>query len=403
MSLNSQPSGERLHIGIFGRANVGKSSLINALTNQDLAIVSEQAGTTTDPVRKSMELLPLGPIVLIDTPGLADETNLGDLRAKKTHEVLRQCDLAILVTDQAGALDPVEAGILNLAQPRIPVLIVRNKADLEAITADLTSTAGESDPLLISTRTGSGIDLLKTRIADLLKPVEHPRYLVQDLLSPGDLVVLVTPIDSSAPKGRLILPQQQVLRDVLDAEAIGICVQPNQLADLLLTLPRQPRLVITDSQAFAAVAAIVPREIPLLSFSVIFSRYKGDLDEQAKAALKIDELVDGDHILIAEACTHHRQCEDIGTVKLPRWLRDYSGRDLQFKTYSGGEFPEDLASYRLIIHCGACMLNASEMQYRLGYARNAGIPMTNFGTAIAYVNGILGRCLEGLTALTTRR
>ncbi len=403
MNQVNRSTGERLHIGIFGRTNVGKSALINALTGQDLAIVSERPGTTTDPVRKAMELLPLGPVVLIDTAGLADGTELGELRRKKTEEVLRRCDLAILVTDKATDLDEIENEILSEASSRMPVVVVRNKADLHTRTMEKEAgkkADGKVQELFVSAIEGRGLDELKQSIIDLLQSAGTQRYLVRDLISSGDLVILVTPIDGSAPKGRLILPQQQVLRDILDAGAMGLCVQPPELPALLEKVGITPRVVITDSQAFEEVAKMVPLSIPLLSFSMIFARFKGDLDRQSKAAAKIDELSDGDLILIAEGCTHHRQCEDIGTVKLPRWLRSYTGADLRFDTISGGEFPADLSSYKLIVHCGACMLNAAEMQYRLGYAAKAGIPVTNYGTAIAKVNGLLDRCLDSFAVLT---
>lgn len=405
MSLNSQPSGERLHIGIFGRTNVGKSSLMNALCSQELAIVSDLAGTTTDPVQKSMELLPLGPVVLIDTPGLDDETSLSTKRNERTAHALRRCDLAILLTDREIGLDPLEARWLEELQGRIPIMLVRSKADLRSSlpgeTVILPNDSRFRAEVWVSTFDPASIEHLKEQIAASLRTKDQTRYLVRDLLTKGDLVILVTPIDSSAPKGRLILPQQQILRDVLDAGGISLVLQPDELEDALKRLgpALTPRMVITDSQAFEEVAAVVPDNLPLLSFSILFARYKGDLDGQSKAALEIDELSDGDLVLIAEGCTHHRQCEDIGTVKLPNWLRTYTGHEPQFNFYSGGEFPKDLDSYRLVIHCGACMLNTTEMQFRLRHSKAAGVPMTNYGTAIAHINGILGRCLDGLAAL----
>lgn len=401
MSLNTTPSAERTHIGIFGRRNAGKSSLINALTGQSLAIVSEVKGTTTDPVLKAMELLPLGPVVMIDTPGLDDEGNLGTLRIQKAYQILNKTDIAILVIDGTSAPSPEDLDILSLIQKKgIPFLVVLNKADL--ISSSETTVKKAADILQVqpeklfwaSASSGSHIQELKEAIACLVPEEDQTRRIAADLVQPLDFVILVVPIDSAAPKGRLILPQQQTIRDLLEAGAISIVVRESELAKTLAKLDRRPDLVITDSQAFQEVASIVPNDIPLTSFSILFARYKGNLELLAAGAKTLDFLEDGDHILISEGCTHHRQCEDIGTVKLPRWIRTHTGKELSFDFTSGTEFPLNLQRYRLIIHCGGCTLNEREMKYRLKCAEDAGIPITNYGTAIAYMKGILARSLE---------
>ncbi len=401
MSLNTTPSAERTHIGIFGRRNAGKSSLINALTGQSLAIVSEVKGTTTDPVLKAMELLPLGPVVMIDTPGLDDEGDLGALRIQKAYQILNKTDIAILVIDGTATPSQADLDILSRIQKKeIPFLVVLNKEDL--ISSPETTVKKAADFLqvpaeklfLASASSGSHIQELKESIARLVPEEDQTRRIVADLVNPLDFVILVVPIDSAAPKGRLILPQQQTIRDLLETGAVSIVVRESELANTLAKLGRRPNLVITDSQAFQEVASIVPNDIPLTSFSILFARYKGNLELLATGAKTLDSLEDGDHILISEGCTHHRQCEDIGTVKLPRWIRTHTGKKLNFDFTSGTEFPLDLQRYRLIIHCGGCTLNEREMKYRLKCAEDAGVPLTNYGTAIAYMKGILARSLE---------
>ncbi len=391
---------DRQVIGIFGRPNVGKSSLLNALTGQDIAIVSPVSGTTTDPVIKHMELSPIGPVSFIDTAGIGDGTSLSDARDEKTREQLRRSDLVILVTDMESGLDPSELLFLGGIDREIPIILFRNNfnasksvslvQELPPPLEDLTSISG--NPL-----TMDGIDSLKEFIATKLK--SPTRRLIADLLEPGDLVILVTPIDAGAPKGRLILPQQQTIREILDAHAMAITVQTEELAFTLKQLKFKPKLIVTDSQVFKQVSAIVPKDIPLLSFSILFSRLKGDLKSQADAALKINELSANDLILIAEGCTHHRQCDDIGTVKLPRMLSQKTSHELRFDSTQGGQFPRELDPYKLILHCGACMLNTREMQNRLHLAANSGVAITNFGLAIAHMTGILERCLDGLATL----
>ncbi|HIW83815.1 MAG TPA: [FeFe] hydrogenase H-cluster maturation GTPase HydF [Candidatus Dorea gallistercoris] len=401
MSLNTTPSAERTHIGIFGRRNAGKSSLINALTGQSLAIVSEVKGTTTDPVLKAMELLPLGPVVMIDTPGLDDEGDLGALRIQKAYQILNKTDIAILVIDGTATPSQADLDILSRIQKKeIPFLVVLNKEDL--ISSPETTVKKAADFLqvpaeklfLASASSGSHIQELKESIARLVPEEDQTRRIVADLVNPLDFVILVVPIDSAAPKGRLILPQQQTIRDLLETGAVSIVVRESELANTLAKLGRRPNLVITDSQAFQEVASIVPNDIPLTSFSILFARYKGNLELLATGAKTLDSLEDGDHILISEGCTHHRQCEDIGTVKLPRWIRTHTGKKLNFDFTSGTEFPLDLQRYRLIIHCGGCTLNEREMKYRLKCAEDAGVPLTNYGTTIAYMKGILARSLE---------
>ena len=389
MSLNNTPASERIHIGIFGKRNAGKSSIINAITGQNLAIVSDVKGTTTDPVLKAMELLPLGPVVLIDTPGLDDEGELGALRIQKAYQMLNKTDVAILVVDGSVGMTKEDEEILaRIRAKEIPYLLVMNKCDL-ASEQQMVQEA-----IYVSAKDGKNIHELKELIAKKAKKEETERKIVADLLKPLDFVVLVVPIDASAPKGRLILPQQQTIRDILDAGAVAIVVKDTELEESLKKMAQPPALVITDSQAFAQVSKMVPKEIPLTSFSILFARYKGDLQTVASGAHAIDTLEDGDTILISEGCTHHRQCEDIGTVKLPRLIKKHTGKDVNFEFTSGTEFPMDLAKYKMIIHCGACMLNEREMKYRLKCAQDAGIPMTNYGIAIAHMTGILKRSIE---------
>ena len=388
MNLNETPSGERTHIGFFGARNAGKSSLVNAVTGQELAVVSDVKGTTTDPVRKAMELLPLGPVVIIDTPGFDDEGALGLERVKKTREILRTCDIAVLVVDASTGMTPTDRELLDLIRERdIPFLTVWNKTDLAAAQPVPEGTAAASS------LTGDGISELKERLARL-KPEREERPLAGDLVSPGELCVLVCPIDESAPKGRLILPQQQVIRDLMDHGAIPVVCRDTELDALLKKPGLDPALVITDSQAFRTVSAIVPDALPLTSFSILMARYKGFLDTAVKGISAAGTLQDGDRILLAEGCTHHRQCNDIGTVKIPRWLRQYTGKELQIDTCSGREFPEDLTPYRLVIHCGGCMLTENAVLARMNQAIRQGIPFTNYGIAIAFITGALERSLR---------
>lgn len=403
MSINETPSGERLHIGIFGRRNAGKSSLINAITGQDLAIVSDVKGTTTDPVKKAMELLPLGPVVLIDTPGLDDEGLLGQKRMEKALQALRQTDIVILTIPADAALDGLEKTLIQEAKKRgLPFFVVLNKTDLLADKKQIEEKEKEiaqalSIPLdvivAVSADKNEGIHALKEKLANgIPKEQEHP--LIRDLLSPGDLVVLVVPIDSAAPKGRLILPQQQVIRDSLEAGAVPVVTRDSELAQALSSLGKKPRLIVTDSQVFGAVAKIVPKDIPLTSFSILMARYKGDLEVQIAGAKAIETLQDGDTVLISEGCTHHRQCDDIGTVKMPRWIKEYTGKDLQFAFTSGGEFPKDLSPYAMVVHCGGCTLPLQEMRYRISYGAKQEVAITNYGVMIAYIHGILPRVTE---------
>lgn len=403
MSINETPSGERLHIGIFGRRNAGKSSLINAITGQDLAIVSDVKGTTTDPVKKAMELLPLGPVVLIDTPGLDDEGLLGQKRMEKALQALRQTDIVILTIPADAALDGLEKTLIQEAKKRgLPFFVVLNKTDLLADKKQIEEKEKEiaqalSIPLdvivAVSADKNEGIHALKEKLANgIPKEQEHP--LIRDLLSPGDLVVLVVPIDSAAPKGRLILPQQQVIRDSLEAGAVPVVTRDSELAQALSSLGKKPRLIVTDSQVFGAVAKIVPKDIPLTSFSILMARYKGDLEVQIAGAKAIETLQDGDMVLISEGCTHHRQCDDIGTVKMPRWIKEYTGKDLQFAFTSGGEFPKDLSPYAMVVHCGGCTLPLQEMRYRISYGAKQEVAITNYGVMIAYIHGILPRVTE---------
>ena len=389
MSLNDTPSAERVHIGFFGRRNAGKSSVVNAVTGQELSVVSDVKGTTTDPVLKSMELLPMGPVVIIDTPGFDDEGSLGELRVKKTKQVLNRADCAVLVVDATQGKTPADQELVALFQQKdIPYLVAYNKSDLA-----VAPLLGENE-LAVSAVTREGMEELKERVARLTRSPSEGKRLVGDLLSPGDLVVLVTPIDSAAPKGRLILPQQQTLRDVLDAGCLSLVVKEDGLRDALQKLAVKPRMVITDSQAFSQVDRDTPGDIPLTSFSILMARYKGFLTDAVKGVAAIDRLQDGDKVLIAEGCTHHRQCEDIGTVKIPRWLREYTEKELQLEHSSGRDFPEDPSPYKLVIHCGGCMLNDREVAYRRKTAADAGVPFTNYGITIAHLKGILKRSVE---------
>ncbi len=393
MSMNSTPSANRLHIGFFGRRNAGKSSVVNAVTNQELSVVSDTKGTTTDPVTKSMELLPLGPVLIIDTPGYDDEGALGELRVKKAKQVLNKTDIAVLVVDATVGISPVDYELIALFQAKkIPYLTAYNKCDLLSVR-DMRTLSQDASSVLVSATDRKNIDQLKEKIALLVDP-EDEKKLVSDLVLPGDIVVLVTPIDSAAPKGRLILPQQQVIRDLLSADAVSVVIKENEVEQTLAMLAKKPRMVITDSQAFHIVAKATPRDIPLTSFSILMARYKGFLSSAVAGAMAIDGLQDGDKVLICEGCTHHRQCDDIGTVKLPRWLETYTGKSLLYEFTSGGGFPEELSPYKVIIHCGGCMLNEREVQYRMKCAQDQGVPFTNYGTVIALTQGILSRSLE---------
>ena len=399
MSLNNTPAAERIHIGLFGRRNAGKSSLMNAVTGQDISIITDTPGTTTDPVSKAMELLPLGPVVMIDTPGMDDVGDLGTLRVQKSYQALNKTDLALLVIDASSGMTEEDLLILeSIRQKKIPYLLVLNKADLE-VCPKLQMQLEEKhltkdDVIEVSALTGKNIEELKNRLAHLVPQEEKKRKIVGDLVEAGDFVLLVVPIDASAPKGRLILPQQQTIRDLLDSNATAVVVKDTELKETLEKLGVRPKLVITDSQVFAKVSALVPNDIPLTSFSILFARYKGNLDVTAGGVKKLDHLEEDDKILISEGCTHHRQCEDIGTVKIPRMVSSYCGKKLQFEFTSGGEFPADLSSYAMIIHCGGCTLNEREMKYRLRCAEEQNIPITNYGMAIAYMHGILKRSME---------
>ena len=386
--MNQTPNSERLRIAFFGRRNVGKSSLVNAFTGQRLSVVSDVKGTTTDPVSKAMELLPLGPVLILDTPGFDDEGALGALRIQQTRKVLQEADIVILVTDATRPPDDQEKAFLEEADKRnIPYLLVRNKADL---CSELPR-----EGLFTSALTGEGMEALKQQVA-ALKPKEEERPLVRDLLSPGDTVVLVVPIDQSAPKGRLILPQQQTIRDILEAGASALACRDTELERTLAALSKPPRLVITDSQAFDRVDALVPEEVPLTSFSILMARYKGDLSLQVEGIRGLENLKTGDRILIAEGCTHHRQCEDIGTVKIPRLRCRHTGVEPEFVFVSGQDFPEDLSSFKWVIHCGGCMQTQRQLQNRLDQCRRAGIPVTNYGLLLAHLNGILPRAIKPL-------
>ena len=399
VGLNQTPMSERTHIGFFGKRNAGKSSVMNAVTGQELAVVSDVKGTTTDPVYKSMELLPLGPVVMMDTPGIDDEGELGSMRVRKSYQVLNKTDAAVLVIDgTVGASAEDETLLERIRKKNIPFIVVINKKELadtateEVVKRRLTLDDGQL--ALVSAATGEGIHELKERIASIARVEEPEKYLVRDLLEPSDVAVLVVPIDSAAPKGRLILPQQQTIRDILEADAVSVVVKENGVKNALGQLNKKPKMVITDSQVFAQVAADTPEDIQLTSFSILMARYKGNLEQAVRGVTALDGLEDGYMGLSREACTHHRQCDDIGTVKIPRWIREYTGKDVQIVTSSGTEFPDDLKKYKLIIHCGGCMLNEREMKYRLSCAADQGVPMTNYGIMIAYVKGILKRSVQ---------
>ena len=391
MGLNDGVSADRLHIGFFGLRNAGKSSLVNAITNQELSLVSDVLGTTTDPVRKAMELLPLGPVVIIDTPGLDDVGALGEARVKKARQVLNTVDIAILVSDAAKGLTSLENELVDLFKAKnIPYIIAYNKID----TIDASKLQESEREIYVSALNGTNVERLKEKIGALQGNSGEERVIVSDLIKAGDTVVLVVPIDKAAPKGRLILPQQQTIRDILDCGAMALVCRDSELEAMLKSLNEPPKLVITDSQVFGKVSKILPRSIPLTSFSILFARYKGNLWGAVNGASKLDLLNDGDKILISEGCTHHRQCGDIGTVKLPKWLSEYTGKRLELEFTSGRDFPEDLSGYSLIIHCGGCMLTEREMQYRIRQAEDAGVPITNYGMVIAHIHGILNRSLE---------
>ncbi|NBH72918.1 [FeFe] hydrogenase H-cluster maturation GTPase HydF [Clostridiaceae bacterium] len=399
MAFNETPAAQRIHIAFFGRRNVGKSSLMNAVTGQDLAVVSEVKGTTTDPVYKTMELLPLGPVMMIDTPGIDDEGELGRLRVKKSRQVLNKADIAVLIVDAAAGICQEEQEMLALfREKKVPFLVACNKADLtgaapgfQACVPPVPPSFGS--PVYVSAKTGTGIEELKNRLA-AIKPPEEEKDLLEGLVKPGDFILLVTPVDESAPKGRLILPQQQTIRALLGHGCLSLVVRESELKDALAGLRQKPALAITDSQAFGIVSSLIPEDIPLTSFSILFARYKGNLAQCAAGVRALDNLPPHSRILISEGCTHHRQCNDIGTVKLPGWIREFSGCEPSFSYTSGTGFEEDLASFDLVIHCGACMLNEREMKYRLACAREQGVPMTNYGIAIAHMHGILKRSLS---------
>ena len=400
MSMNQTPMSERVHIGFFGKRNAGKSSVMNAVTGQDLAVVSEVKGTTTDPVYKSMELLPLGPVVMMDTPGIDDEGELGSLRVKKSYQVLNKTDAAVLVIDGTiGASEEDRALLDRIRKKNIPFVVVINKKELadKAVEKRVKEelALNDSQTAFVSASTGEGIYELKEQIAAIAAVEEPEKYLVRDLLDPSDIAVLVVPIDSAAPKGRLILPQQQTIRDILEADAVSVVVKETELKNVLGQFKKKPKMVITDSQAFEQVSADTPDDILLTSFSILMARYKGNLEQAVHGVTALDSLEDGDIVLISEGCTHHRQCDDIGTVKIPRWIREYTGgKEIRIEITSGTEFPDDLTKYKLIIHCGGCMLNEREMKYRLSCAADQGVPMTNYGIMIAYVKGILKRSVE---------
>ena len=390
MGLNDTVSAERIHIGFFGMRNAGKSSLVNAVTGQNLSVVSDVKGTTTDPVKKAMELLPLGPVVILDTPGMDDDGELGQIRVEKARQTLIKTDLAVLVVDAALGVCESDRELIRLFDKRkIPYLIAMNKADLIQERTPL-----QKNELYVSAVTGEGVWELKELLGEYGKPLQNPKCLVRDLLSAGDIVVMVTPIDESAPKGRLILPQQMVLRDILDARAIAVVCQDTELSQTLESIGRSPRMVITDSQVFGDVSACVPADVPLTSFSILMARYKGDLKPLVQGFAALSRLQNGDKILISEGCTHHRQCKDIGTVKIPQWIEKFSGAKPDFHFTSGGDFPDDLSAYRVIVHCGGCMLNETEMKHRMERAETQGVPIVNYGIAIAGMHGILKRSLE---------
>ncbi|MGN0460584.1 MAG: [FeFe] hydrogenase H-cluster maturation GTPase HydF [Ruminococcus sp.] len=387
--MNSSPKSHRVHIGFFGRRNVGKSSVVNAFTNQNLAVVSSVKGTTTDPVYKAMELLPMGPVMIIDTPGIDDKGELGTLRVEKTKQVLNKIDVAVLVADSTQGLTNYDNELMSLFKERnIPYVVAYNKSDLQDIT-DL-----KENEISVSALDNTGINSLREMVANLTSNKASERKIIGDLLNPGDIVLLVIPIDSSAPKGRLILPQQQVIRDVLDSGAVAVVCKEDEIQQTLNNLNKKPRVVVTDSQAFEKADKATPEDIYLTSFSILMARFKGFLETAVMGASTISKLKDGDRVLIAEGCTHHRQCEDIGSVKIPKWLGEYTNKNLEISLVSGTEYPEDLSPYSLVIHCGGCMLNTREMQYRMSHTIEQGVPFTNYGTAIAYLHGILKRSIE---------
>ena len=396
-SMNETPSGERVHIGFFGRRNAGKSSVVNAVTGQDLAVVSDVRGTTTDPVSKAMEILPLGPVVVIDTPGFDDEGSLGELRVKKTRQILGKTDIAVLVVDSTERMQACDMDLVRLFEDaKIPYILVLNKTDLASEDAAAFGVIGGTSPSAIvktSALTGEGIHELKEKLASL-KPSNEEGKLISDKINPGDLIILVVPIDKAAPKGRLILPQQQVIRDILDSGATALVLRESELEEALSKLGRKPDLVVTDSQVFEEVDKLVPSDVPLTSFSILMARYKGFLDSAIRGIAAIAGLKDGDKVLIAEGCTHHRQCGDIGTVKIPAWLEKYTGKSFVYETTSGAGFPEDLSEYGLIIHCGGCMLNEREVLRRAKESNAQGVAITNYGILIAHVHGILKRSIE---------
>jgi [FeFe] hydrogenase H-cluster maturation GTPase HydF len=390
MGLNETPAADRVHIGFFGKRNAGKSSVVNAITGQDLAVVSAIKGTTTDPVYKAMELLPLGPVMIVDTPGIDDEGALGELRIRKAGQVLNKTDVAVLVVDAACGKTEADDELIGLFEKKkINYIIAYNKCDLLADKTD-----AKSNEIFVSATEKINIEALKEKIASLAATGEPKLKIVGDLLSPADFVVLVTPIDKAAPKGRLILPQQQTIRDILEADATAIVVKEFELRETLASLGKKPKLVITDSQVFAKVSADTPKSILLTSFSILFARYKGLLEAAVKGAAALEKLCDGDAVLISEGCTHHRQCDDIGSVKLPRWIKNYTGKRLDFEFTAGAEFPDDLSRYKLVVHCGGCMLNEREIKYRRKCALDQNVPITNYGILIAYMQGILRRSLE---------
>ena len=391
MNLSSQTSSERLHIAFFGCRNAGKSSLVNAITNQQLSVVSDIKGTTTDPVKKAMEILPIGPVVIIDTAGLDDRGELGELRIEKTMQILGQTDIAVLVTDSTVGINEYDKELISLFKERnLHYIIAYNKSDLTP-----SATLPPEEGVFVSAKTGEGVNELRKLLGKIANENNVEKYIIRDRLKQGDIVILVIPIDESAPKGRIILPQQNVLREILDAHANAICCQVEELKDVLNKIT--PNLVITDSQAFNKVKDIVPENITLTSFSILMANYKGGangINSLLENVSTLSKLQDGDSVLISEACTHHRQCNDIGTVKFPKWISDFSGKNINFEFTQGGEFPQDLSKYKLVIHCGGCMINEAEMTTRQKRAQTQGIPMVNYGMAIAYMNGILERALE---------
>ena len=389
MGLNDTPKSDRIHIGIFGKRNAGKSSIINAITSQNLAVVSKVKGTTTDPVQKAMELLPLGPVMIIDTPGIDDEGELGKMRVEKSYQVLNKTDIALLVVDGNVGLTQCDKDLIEeIKKRKLPYLIILNKSDEVCNRYDIENS------IWVSAETKENIWELKERISKLVPNENMTLKIIGDLLDPEDIVVLVVPIDSAAPKGRLILPQQQTIRDVLEAGAISVVTRDTELSQTLKALGKKPKIVVTDSQAFGKVKNDVPEDILLTSFSILFARYKGDLAEQIKAVKAIDSLKDGDYVLISEGCSHHRQCDDIGTVKIPRWLKEHSGKKINYEFSSGTEFPRDLSKYKAVIHCGGCTLNEKEMKHRIAVAKEQNVPITYYGIFIAYTQGILKRSLQ---------